>query len=63
MSVLSEKSFLGVQVTLRIDTVIGLGIALARVALYLLSCIHVLNEYSRGVTLRLRWVMPTAMPT
>ena len=32
-----------------IDTAIGLGIALALVALYLLSCIRVLNEYQRGV--------------
>jgi hypothetical protein len=27
-----------------IGTVIGLGIALAVVALYLLSCVHILNE-------------------
>jgi regulator of protease activity HflC (stomatin/prohibitin superfamily) len=46
-----------------IDTVIGLGIALARVTLYLLSCIHILNKYSRGVIFRLGRVMPTAMPT
>ena len=42
-----------------IDTVIGLGIALALVALYLLSCIRVLNEYQRGVIFRLGRVMPT----
>jgi regulator of protease activity HflC (stomatin/prohibitin superfamily) len=36
-----------------IDTAIGLGIVLAVVALYLLSCIRVLNEYERGVIFRL----------
>ena len=36
-----------------IYTVIGLGIALALVALYLLSCIRILNEYQRGVIFRL----------
>jgi regulator of protease activity HflC (stomatin/prohibitin superfamily) len=33
-------------------TVIGLGIALALVALYLLSCIRILNEYQCGVIFR-----------
>ena len=37
---------------------IGLGIALARVALYLLSCIRILNEYQRGVIFRLGRAMP-----
>ncbi len=46
-----------------IDTIIGLGILLARAALYLLSCIHILNEYQRGVICRLGRAMPTAMPT
>ncbi len=32
-------------------TAIGLGIALALVALYLLTCIRVLTEYERGVDL------------
>ena len=41
-----------------IDTAIGLGIALALVALYLLSCIRVLNEYERGVIFRLGRAMP-----
>src|SRR5271154_6947968 len=36
-----------------IDTGIGLGITFAVVALYLLSCIRVLNEYERGVIFRL----------
>jgi regulator of protease activity HflC (stomatin/prohibitin superfamily) len=36
-----------------IETAIGLGIALALVALYLLTCIRVLNEYERGVIFRL----------
>ena len=36
-----------------IEIVIGLGIALSLVALYLLSCIRVLNEYERGVIFRL----------
>ena len=31
-----------------IDVAIGLGIALAVVALYLSTCIRVLNEYSAG---------------
>ena len=41
-----------------IYTVIGLGIALALVALYLLSCIRILNEYQRGVIFRLGRAMP-----
>ena len=41
-----------------IDTAIGLGIALALVALYLLSCIRILNEYQRGVIFRLGRAMP-----
>ena len=41
-----------------IYSVTGLGIALALVALYLLSCIRVLNEYQRGVIFRLGRVMP-----
>ena len=39
-------------------TAIGLGIALALVALYLLTCIRVLTEYERGVIFRLGRVMP-----
>ena len=39
-------------------TAIGLGIALAVVALYLLTCIRVLTEYERGVIFRLGRVMP-----
>jgi regulator of protease activity HflC (stomatin/prohibitin superfamily) len=35
-------------------TTIGLGIALAVVALYLLTCLRVLTEYERGVIFRLR---------
>jgi len=47
-----------------INTGIGLGIALALVVLYLLSCIRILNEYQRGVVIfRLGRPMPTAMPT
>src|SRR5277367_3683693 len=42
-----------------IDVAIGLGIALAVVVLYLLSCIRVLTEYERGVIFRLGRVMPT----
>ena len=38
--------------------VIALGIALALVVLYLLSCIRVLTEYERGVIFRLGRVMP-----
>ena len=41
-----------------IDIAIGLGIALALVVLYLLSCIRVLKEYERGVIFRLGRVMP-----
>src|SRR5271167_3406920 len=41
-------------------TAIGLGIALAVVALYLLTCIRVLTEYERGVIFRLGRVMPKA---
>ena len=41
-----------------IDSAIGLGIALALVALYLLTCIRVLNEYERGVIFRLGRAMP-----
>ena len=41
-----------------IETAIGLGIALALVALYLLACIRVLNEYERGVIFRLGHAMP-----
>ena len=41
-----------------IYTAIGLGIALALVALYLLTCIRVLNEYERGVIFRLGRAMP-----
>ena len=41
-----------------IDSAIGLGIALALVALYLLTCIRVLNEYERGVVFRLGRAMP-----
>src|ERR1043165_5334373 len=36
---------------------IGLGIVLALLALYLLSCIRVLNEYERGVVFRLGRVL------
>ena len=41
-----------------IETAIGLGIALALVAFYLLTCIRVLNEYQRGVIFRLGRAMP-----
>ncbi len=41
-----------------IDTAMGLGGALALVAVYLLSCIRILNEYERGVVFRLGRVMP-----
>jgi regulator of protease activity HflC (stomatin/prohibitin superfamily) len=37
---------------------IGLGIALAIVALYLLTCLRVLTEYERGVVFRLGRAMP-----
>ena len=39
-------------------TAIGLGIALALVAFYLLTCIRVLSEYERGVIFRLGHAMP-----
>jgi regulator of protease activity HflC (stomatin/prohibitin superfamily) len=41
-----------------IETAIGLGIALALVALYLLTCLRVLTEYERGVIFRLGRAMP-----
>ncbi len=41
-----------------IYSVTGLVIVLALVALYLLSCIRILNEYQRGVVFRLGRVMP-----
>src|ERR1700684_1153946 len=41
-----------------IDVAMGLGIALALVTLYLLSCIRILTEYERGVIFRLGRVMP-----
>jgi len=41
-----------------IYTTIGLGIALALAALYLLTCIRVLNEYERGVIFRLGRAVP-----
>jgi regulator of protease activity HflC (stomatin/prohibitin superfamily) len=41
-----------------IEIAVGLGIVLAVVALYLLSCIRVLTEYERGVIFRLGRVMP-----
>src|SRR5689334_15706159 len=41
-----------------IYTAIGLGIALALAALYLLTCIRVLNEYERGVIFRLGRAVP-----
>ena len=41
-----------------IETAIGLGIALALVAFYLLTCIRVLNEYERGVIFRLGRARP-----
>ena len=40
------------------DAARGLGIALAVIALYLVSCIRVLNEYERGVISRLGRAMP-----
>jgi regulator of protease activity HflC (stomatin/prohibitin superfamily) len=39
------------------DAAIGLGIALAVVVLYLLSCLRVLSEYERGVIFRLGHAM------
>ena len=41
-----------------IEIAIGLGTALALVAVYLLTCIRVLNEYERGVVFRLGRAMP-----
>ncbi len=41
-----------------VEIAIGLGIALALVAVYLLTCIRVLNEYERGVVFRLGRAMP-----
>ncbi len=41
-----------------IEAAMGLGIVLALVALYLLTCIRVLAEYERGVIFRLGRVMP-----
>ena len=41
-----------------IETANGLGIVLALVAVYLLTCIRVLNEYERGVIFRLGRAMP-----
>jgi regulator of protease activity HflC (stomatin/prohibitin superfamily) len=41
-----------------IETAIALGSTLALVALYLLTCIRVLNEYERGVVFRLGRAMP-----
>ena len=63
MSVLLEKPFWEVQAMWMINTGIGLGIALALVVLYLLSCIRILNEYQRGVIFRLGRAMPTTIPT
>ncbi|MFZ1936529.1 MAG: slipin family protein [Thermoguttaceae bacterium] len=58
MSAFSEKPFWEVQVMWINYTAIGLGIALALVAFYLLSCIRILNEYQRGVIFRLGRAMP-----
>jgi regulator of protease activity HflC (stomatin/prohibitin superfamily) len=41
-----------------IDTAIALGSALALAALYLLTCVRVLNEYERGVIFRLGRALP-----
>ncbi len=41
-----------------IETATALGIVLVLVALYLSSCIRVLNEYERGVVFRLGRAMP-----
>jgi regulator of protease activity HflC (stomatin/prohibitin superfamily) len=41
-----------------IETAMVLGGALALVAVYLLTCVRVLNEYERGVVFRLGRVMP-----
>ncbi len=42
-----------------INIAIGLGVTLAAVALYLASCIRILNEYQRAVIFRLGRAMPT----
>jgi regulator of protease activity HflC (stomatin/prohibitin superfamily) len=52
------KTILGGSVIWMMDTAIGPVIALALVALYLLTCIRVLNEYERGVIFRLGRAMP-----
>jgi regulator of protease activity HflC (stomatin/prohibitin superfamily) len=39
---------------------VGLGVALAVVVMYLLTCIRVLNEYERGVIFRLGHALPKA---
>jgi len=41
-----------------IDTAIGLGSVLGLAALYLWTCIRVLNEYERGVIFRLGRALP-----
>ena len=41
-----------------IETAMALGSALALVAVYLLSCIRILNEYERAVVFRLGRAMP-----
>ena len=41
-----------------IETAMAVGIVLAFAALYLLSCIRILNEYERGVIFRLGRAMP-----
>ena len=43
-----------------IEIAIGLGTALALVALYLLTCIRVLNEYERGLSSA--WAEPWPSP-
>ena len=40
-----------------IETAMAVGCALALAALYLLSCVRVLNEYERGVVFRLGRVL------
>ena len=42
-----------------LNVLTGLGVVLALVAVYLLSCIRILNEYQRGVIFRLGRAMPT----
>ncbi len=54
----SARLFSEVQVMWMHYTAIGLGVALVLVALYLASCIRVLNEYQRGVIFRLGRAMP-----